>query len=196
MGRDAAARGTRSRQHWFNGTVQQDDGAQDGRQKSAHSTAERCNAERRRLCLDHSVCQGRQRRPCQLQPELGQMVGFDGYLGREQRHLQQIGLHDPEYLRGAGYLLKVGLHDPEQLCATAPAQNRVTRRKVLARQAAEPGRPRLGLLPRGPPRITTPGLVASWIGTRTTTQPTPRPYRAIRRRYFQRSNTAAIVLHR
>ena len=36
--------------------------------------------------FDHPVRQGRQRRPQQLQPELGRLHG----LGRRQRHLQQI----------------------------------------------------------------------------------------------------------
>ena len=60
MGLLASARGAGARQHRFDGQRRQDDRAQDGDQKPADAAQRRRHQQRRRLCLDHSVQQGRQ----------------------------------------------------------------------------------------------------------------------------------------
>ncbi len=138
MGQFAPARGAGARQYRVDGGLGQDDGAEDRRQEPPDPAQECCRPERRRLRLDRSLRQGRQRRPGQLQPDLGALGRRHRYvLGRCQRHLQherqlghaelaakqlhqardllQVGLHHAKHLHRAGKLLPVELYVAEQL---------------------------------------------------------------------------------
>ena len=144
VGLDAAARGAGARQHRIDGRRRQDDRAEDRDQGPADPIAERRHHQRRRLCLDRSVRQGRQRRRRQLRIRIGSTghdwrkirrwtdnnswdanqrrscsTGVSGYSPRStctrEGVLLDFGLHDPEQLHRRGHLLAIGLHRPEQL---------------------------------------------------------------------------------
>ena len=66
VGRNAAARGAGARQHRIDGAERQDDRADCGNQEPAWSVAGCRQRQRRRLCLNYSVREGRQFRPHQL----------------------------------------------------------------------------------------------------------------------------------
>ena len=73
VGQHEAARRARARQHRIDGKLRQNDGAPDRHKKSLGPTPKRRGSKWRRVCLDRSVCKGRQRRSGQLQPDLDRM---------------------------------------------------------------------------------------------------------------------------